>query len=87
MENRSTPSPWKATLTGCIEDTEGVIGEAYDYCATTDKRLPMMANAKLMAAAPKMLDLLKEALPKCEGVLYARIEYLIRYIEAQRFNL
>ena len=54
-----TPGPWNVSEAGSIEFADGYLGEAYDFNATTKTDLPMMANARLMAAAPEMLELLE----------------------------
>lgn len=57
MKTQHTPGPWFHGDTGQIWSNEHRIGVAYltDYA----KRLPQEANAKLIAAAPEMLDALK----------------------------
>ena len=63
MKDKHTPGPWTVSPMGSIEFKGGFIGEAYDMTAGYDSRepedLPMMANARLMAAAPEMLKLLE----------------------------
>ena len=56
---KNTPGPWNVSESGSIEFEDGYLGEAYDFNATTETDLPMMANARLMAAAPEMLELLQ----------------------------
>ena len=64
MKQKHTPAPWRATKNGSIEHEEGILGEAYDfdsgYLGLKAEGLPMMANARLMAAAPEMLEMIKE---------------------------
>ena len=59
MKDKHTPGPWNVSEAGSIEFADGYIGEAYDFNGTTKTDLPMMANARLMAAAPEMLKLLE----------------------------
>ena len=59
MKAKHTPGPWNVSEAGSIEFADGYIGEAYDFNGTTKTDLPMMANARLMAAAPEMLELLE----------------------------
>lgn len=58
-----TFGPWKATAHGAIEYANGFVGEAYDYNPGFDAmegdKLPHIANARLMAAAPEMLRLIQ----------------------------
>ena len=64
MKEQHTPGPWTVSPMGSIEFKGGFIGEAYDMTAGYDSRepedLPMMANARLMAAAPELLQALQE---------------------------
>ena len=57
--SKHTPGPWNVSESGSIEFEDAYLGEAYDLNATTETDLPMMANARLMAAAPEMLELLQ----------------------------
>lgn len=61
--SKHTPGPWKATKFGSIEYKDGILGEAYDFNPGFDameaEKLPHMANARLMAASPEMLLILK----------------------------
>lgn len=57
--SKHTPGPWDVSECGSIGFEDGYLGEAYDFNATTETDLPMMANARLMAAAPEMLELLQ----------------------------
>ena len=63
MKEQHTPGPWTVSPNGSIEYKGGFIGEAYDmnvgYDSQEPQDLPMMANARLMAAAPEMLELLE----------------------------
>ena len=59
MKEQHTPGPWTVSEDGSIEFADGYLGEAYDFNGTTRTDLPMMANARLMAAAPEMLELLE----------------------------
>lgn len=59
MKEQHTPGPWNVSESGSIEFADGYLGEAYDFNGTTKTDLPMMANARLMAAAPEMLELLE----------------------------
>ena len=56
VKDKHTPGPWWVSESGSIEFEDGYIGEAYDFNGTDKTDLPMMANARLMAAAPMMLD-------------------------------
>lgn len=62
--SKHTPGPWKATEFGSIEYKDGILGEAYDFNPGFDameaEKLPHMAYARLMAAAPELLDMVKE---------------------------
>jgi hypothetical protein len=58
--SKHTPGPWNVSECGSIEFADGFLGEAYDFNGTTKTDLPMMANARLMAAAPELLEALKE---------------------------
>ena len=60
MKDKHTPGPWNVSEAGSIEFADGYIGEAYDFNGTTKTDLPMMANARLMAAAPELFDVLEE---------------------------
>ena len=60
MKTKHTPGPWSVSKLGSIEFEKGYLGEAYDYDPNIDDELPMMANARLMAAAPLMLQLLQD---------------------------
>ena len=60
MKDKHTPGPWNVSEAGSIEFADGYIGEAYDFNGTTKTDLPMMANARLMAAAPELLQALQE---------------------------
>lgn len=61
--SKHTPGPWTVAPLGTIEFKGGFIGEAYDmnpgYYGEKSEDLPVMANARLMAAAPEMLELLQ----------------------------
>jgi len=63
MKSQHTPGPWTVAPLGTIEFKGGFIGEAYDmnpgYYGEKSEDLPVMANARLMAAAPDMLELLQ----------------------------
>ena len=67
MKDKHTPGPWKVTDDGCIYFKDGFIGEAYQFnpglYGEKQEDAPMMANAKLIAAAPEMYDLLKSIYP------------------------
>ena len=73
VQDKHTPGPWRATKNGSIEHEGGILGEAYDfdsgYLGLKAEGLPMMANARLMAAAPELLNFAKDAL----GLLYGSI--------------
>lgn len=56
MKTQHTPGPWNVSECGSIEFADGFLGEAYDFNGTTKTDLPMMANARLMAAAPELLE-------------------------------
>lgn len=60
---KHTPGPWTVAPLGTIEFKGGFIGEAYDsnpgYYGEKCEALPVMENARLMAAAPEMLELLQ----------------------------
>ena len=60
VEDKHTPGQWKATKFGSIEYKDGILGEAYDFNpgfdAMESEKLPHMANARLMAAAPELLE-------------------------------
>ena len=58
MKSKHTPGPWTANENGSIEYEGGYLGEAYAYCENSYEDLPMMANARLMAAAPEMFECL-----------------------------
>lgn len=58
--SKHTPGPWDVSECGSIGFEDGYLGEAYDFNATTETDLPMMANARLMAAAPEMFDALQD---------------------------
>jgi hypothetical protein len=60
MKEQHTPGPWTVSEDGSIEFADGYLGEAYDFNGTTRTDLPMMANARLMAAAPELLQALQE---------------------------
>lgn len=64
MKDKHTPAPWRATENGSIEHEGGILGEAYDfdsgYLGLKAESLPMIANARLMAAAPEMFDALRD---------------------------
>jgi len=64
MNTKHTPGPWKAAECGSIEFKDGFVGEAYDYnpghYGEKQEELPVMANARLMAAAPELLEALKK---------------------------
>lgn len=64
--SKHTPGPWKVTDDGCIYFKDGFIGEAYQFnpglYGEKQEDAPMMANAKLIAAAPEMLEALKDLL-------------------------
>lgn len=61
---KHTPGPWTVAPLGTIEFKGGFIGEAYDtnpgYYGDKEEDLPVMVNARLMAAAPEMLQLLQD---------------------------
>jgi hypothetical protein len=59
MKRQHTPGPWNVSERGSIEFEDGFVGEAYEYDPKNDDELPMMANARLMAAAPEMLRLIQ----------------------------
>lgn len=63
MKFKHTTGPWTVAPLGTIEFKGGFIGEAYDmnpgYYGEKSEDLPVMANARLMAAAPEMLELLQ----------------------------
>lgn len=62
--SKHTPGPWEATISGTIVFDGGSIGEAYDwnpgYHSDDIHPLPVGANARLMAAAPEMLEILED---------------------------
>ena len=70
MKDKHTQGPWAVVGGGTIKSGDLSIGEAYiydendyDYNPKSDdvrKKLPWMANARLMAAAPELLEALKE---------------------------
>ena len=62
--SKHTPGPWEVTDDGCIYFKDGFIGEAYDFnpglYGEKEEKAPMMANARLMAAAPEMYEFIKD---------------------------
>ncbi len=69
---KHTPGPWKVDLeTGEIEAQGAVLGTIYgadDYpCCEEDVSEECRANARLIAAAPEMLDALKACLNMVDG--------------------
>lgn len=60
MSTKHTPGPWKVTDDGCIYFKDGFIGEAYNFnpglYGEKQEDAPMIANARLMAAAPELLE-------------------------------
>jgi hypothetical protein len=62
-----TPGPWKLGDDALIEDAEGMpfAGAFWD-----DEDIPQevsIANARLMAAAPDLLEALKDMIGRCTG--------------------
>ena len=72
--SKHTPGPWKATKFGSIEYKDGILGEAYDFNPGFDameaEKLPHMANARLMAAAPELFEILDALLGFDSAVSY-----------------
>lgn len=60
MESKHTPGPWKplSSMDGHVEAECGLIAKAYRYSIDSDE-LPVEANARLIAAAPEMLEALR----------------------------
>jgi hypothetical protein len=59
MKQQHTPGPWHHDEYGFISAGPKVIGEAFLYELNDDERdeyLPCEANARLMAAAPELLE-------------------------------
>lgn len=97
MKDKHTPGPWAVVGGGTIKSGDLSIGEAYiydendyDYNPKSNdvrKKLPWMANARLMAAAPELLDMverLSASLTRTNGAdqrLYLDAKKLIAKIE------
>lgn len=70
MKQQHTPGPWAVVGEGTIKSGDLSIGEAYiydendyDYNPKSDdvrKKLPWMANARLMAASAELFEKLEE---------------------------
>ena len=63
MNTQHTPGPWHHDDYGHICAGPNVIGEVYTFELNDKQRdeyLPWEANAKLIAAAPELLDALQE---------------------------
>lgn len=77
MKTQHTPGPWHHDEYGFISAGPKVIGEAFLYELNDDERdeyLPCEANARLIAAAPELLDVLEELYTGLvmEGIAYRR---------------
>ena len=62
VEGKHTPGPWEVTDDGyIIKSKKCQVGEVYFYSYEDGERIdiPYRANARLMAAAPEMLLILK----------------------------
>ena len=71
MSGKHTPGPWVAVTPEEVEDDCGVIsGRTHDFSGDVVVRLPNgtrgAANARLIAAAPDLLEALKQRLPSCQ---------------------
>ena len=75
--SKHTPGPWKAThCTVSAPETEDRLG--FTFNVRNGNRDDTKANARLIAAAPDMLEALKDAYPHIENdALRSRIGALI----------
>ena len=68
MKDKHTPGPWKVDGTYIYEvQQDKILAEVETY---NNNELPYEANARLIAAAPEMLDLLGECLEQLEALHY-----------------
>lgn len=74
-----TPGPWKI---GKSETTEMAIREPDGECVAVACELPeMKANARLIAAAPELLDILKTLLQEDDTVVSAKSPHSVYTIQ------
>ena len=59
MKTKHTPGPWKINQTTLYRGEEMISDESGQFIAGISNRDESEANAKLIAAAPEMLDALK----------------------------
>ena len=66
MSTKHTPGPWRVTPPSmgrwkvCTESDKRIVGEASGFCLDAD------ANARMFAAAPQLLEALREMVSLCE---------------------
>ena len=64
MKSKHTPGPWKAYDEFIYDDNSKTIAEVRTY---QSGEMPWQANARLMAAAPELLELVNELFWYCDG--------------------
>lgn len=94
MKNKHTPGPWHHDEYGHICAGPQIIGKAYQFELddSDHDELPCIPNARLMAAAPELLEILKESVWYIDfgdsGAIewHEQMEKLIAKIEGDECN-
>ena len=61
MKTQHTPGPWKEDKYGCVIDAGGRV-VCNEFCTTSIPLAESLANARLIAAAPELLEALENLL-------------------------
>jgi len=78
---KHTPGPWIVMLS---EDKPYAIlpaGRHGTICQFSDVYMDQEANARLIAAAPDLLEACEEALPYCDGLIQEMVERAIAKVK------
>lgn len=79
---KHAPGPWKAQGLAIVASDRSFVGRVYPWCADPQDAECAKANARLIAAAPELLEALEEIVSAADGDGWSQLDADLRKARA-----